>query len=243
MFTNIKWLLFNKMDSNEKFQLGIFIFLSLGILGITAILYFSDPLAFQRFFGNFNPVLIIFFLSLLGILFLTYFLSKGYFVIFERKNLKGLAVSFGLATLLGVVIIFIDLIYPFSEKINILFPQSLLFYPVMGYIAEIVFHIVPLAFLIVIFTFLFKNTEKERIILVSLVFVALLDPIFQISSGSTGEYGFLISGLVVAHIFLVNLVEVLIFKRYDFFTMYSFRLMYYTYWHIVWGYLRLFIIY
>jgi len=154
-----------------------------------------------------------------------------------------LVVSFGVATALGIIIVGIDLVFPFSENINILFPQSLLFYPVMGFIADIVFHIIPLALLIVIFRFLLKNTNEEKVILISLVLVALLDPIYQTISGFSGEYGLLISGLIITHIFLVNLFEVLIFRRYDFLTMYSFRLMYYAYWHVVWGYLRLILIF
>jgi hypothetical protein len=30
-----------------------------------------------------------------------------------------------------------------------------------------------------------------------------------------------------------------VFRRYDFVTMYSFRLFYYAYWHIAWGVIRL----
>ena len=37
------------------------------------------------------------------------------------------------------------------------------------------------------------------------------------------------------HVFLINLIQLLIFKRYDFVTMYSFRLVYYLFWHMRWG--------
>jgi hypothetical protein len=41
------------------------------------------------------------------------------------------------------------------------------------------------------------------------------------------------------HIFLIGLVQLLLFTRYDFITMYTFRLSYYAIWHILWGHLRL----
>jgi len=41
------------------------------------------------------------------------------------------------------------------------------------------------------------------------------------------------------NILLINLFQLSIFKRYDFVSMYSFRLVYYAIWHIVWGVVRL----
>ena len=44
---------------------------------------------------------------------------------------------------------------------------------------------------------------------------------------------------VFLNILLINLFQLLIFKRYDFVSMFSFRLAYYAIWHIAWGYVRL----
>ncbi|MCB9291467.1 MAG: hypothetical protein H6560_29470 [Lewinellaceae bacterium] len=41
------------------------------------------------------------------------------------------------------------------------------------------------------------------------------------------------------HIFLINLIQLWLFKRYDFVSMYTFRLVYYLIWHIGWGWVRL----
>lgn len=46
----------------------------------------------------------------------------------------------------------------------------------------------------------------------------------------------LVNGIAGLHVFLINLSQLMIFKRYD---LYSFRLVYYIFWHIVWGYMRL----
>jgi hypothetical protein len=41
------------------------------------------------------------------------------------------------------------------------------------------------------------------------------------------------------HLFVFNFLQMLVFKRYDFLKMYMFRLVYYLLWHIVWGSVRL----
>ena len=47
------------------------------------------------------------------------------------------------------------------------------------------------------------------------------------------------SGLGGAYAFLINLSQMAIFMRHGFVAMYSFRLFYYTVWHVAWGYVRL----
>ena len=69
--------------------------------------------------------------------------------------------------------------------------------------------------------------------------VAFLEPIFQTALGFSQPYPTWVTGYVFVNIFLINLFQLLIFKRYDFVSMYSFRLVYYAIWHIVWGQVRL----
>jgi hypothetical protein len=66
-----------------------------------------------------------------------------------------------------------------------------------------------------------------------------LEPVFQTTLGFSRAYPSWVTGFVALHIFLLNLCQLAIFKRYDFVSMYSFRLMYYLLWHIVWGVIRL----
>jgi hypothetical protein len=44
---------------------------------------------------------------------------------------------------------------------------------------------------------------------------------------------------VGVHIYVFNALQLYVFKRYDFLSMYAFRLVYYLHWHVVWGYMRL----
>jgi hypothetical protein len=40
-------------------------------------------------------------------------------------------------------------------------------------------------------------------------------------------------------VFVFTPVELYVFRRYDFMSMYAFRLVFYMWWHVTWGYLRL----
>ena len=77
----------------------------------------------------------------------------------------------------------------------------------------------------------------------SSIFVASLpESIFQISVGS-GQLPLWFAVFELARIFVVVLSQLTFFKRYDFVTMYWFRIVYYMFWHIGWGYLRLILIF
>ena len=41
------------------------------------------------------------------------------------------------------------------------------------------------------------------------------------------------------HLFVFGMIQLSLFKRYGFVAMYTCRLAYYAVWHIIWGYLRL----
>ena len=47
------------------------------------------------------------------------------------------------------------------------------------------------------------------------------------------------SAYVGVFVFVFTVVELYVFRRYDFMSMYAFRLVFYMWWHITWGYLRL----
>jgi hypothetical protein len=41
------------------------------------------------------------------------------------------------------------------------------------------------------------------------------------------------------HVLAINICQLHLFKRYDFVSMFAFRLAYYAVWHVVWGHVRL----
>ena len=40
-------------------------------------------------------------------------------------------------------------------------------------------------------------------------------------------------------VFVIAVLQLYVFRRFDFASMYSFRLVYYAWWHILWGTIRL----
>jgi len=69
--------------------------------------------------------------------------------------------------------------------------------------------------------------------------VALLEPAFQLGRGFPGKPMSGLDAYVGLHVLVISLLQLYVFRRYDFVSMITFRLVYYIHWHIVWGYLRL----
>ncbi len=228
-----------ELISKERSQYWAFISLSLVVAVLTGVMYFSDTNSFQSYIGKINPLVLICSTIILGAILLSFLLSKGLFVIYNKGNFKGLFLSASIATLFAFVIIVVDLIVVFPDDLNVLFPKSLLFYPAIGYVAEIFFHVLPLSLLFFFLTALFKKISHEKIIWVMILIVSLLEPIYQTVSGFSEPYPLWTITYVGVHVFLFNLFQLIIFKRYDFISMYAFRLVYYLLWHIAWGYIRL----
>ena len=224
--------------SNERSQVLIFLSISLFIAILTGILDVRNAYLFQAFFGKLNPLLAVLIVVLLGTILSVFLASRGWFVVYKAGEYKGFLVAAGLAALPGLVIILIDLKAIFPEDVNRPFPDSLLFYPIFGFVVEVVFHMLPLAFLLFILTSIFKITF-DKVIWPCILMVALLEPIFQTVLGFSRPYPTWVTVCVFLNILLINLFQLLIFKRYDFVSMFSFRLAYYAIWHIAWGYVRL----
>lgn len=228
-----------ELITNERLQYQVLIGISIGVLALTVIGYFSNTLFFQRFMGSINPLIVILLIIFLGVVLLSLLLSRGWFAIFRKENLKRIFRWYGLAVLFGLIAIVVDLKVVFPADQNVLFPGSLAFYPVMGFIVEILFHVLPFSLILIILTPLSKKINHNKIIWVSIFPVSLLEPILQVLLGYSGQYPswtYVWTGL---HVYLITLSQLIIFKRYDFVSMYSFRIVYYIIWHILWGYVRL----
>ncbi|HEX4950831.1 MAG TPA: hypothetical protein VFZ34_29490 [Blastocatellia bacterium] len=228
----------NDLLSSDRLQYLVFIGLSIVVVMLTGIGYFSNHLLFQRFLSGINPLLAILFISLMGIIFLSFLLSQGWFAVYKKESLKGLARCSGLAALFGLVAILVDSTVVFPADLNISFPASLVFYPVMGFIAELLFHVMPLSLIFLILILLSKKITNQ-IVWISILVVSCLEPIYQTIASFSEPVPLWATVWVGLHVYLINLSQLIIFTRYDFVSMYLFRLVYYLIWHVVWGYFRL----
>lgn len=103
----------------------------------------------------------------------------GFRIVRGRATLRGMVLSAGFATMLAAAIVIADFFIRYPEDMNVPMPQALLFYPVAGFVAEIVFHVLPLA-LVPAMTQLAKVLGTERVVWLGILIVSTLEPAFQV---------------------------------------------------------------
>ena len=193
---------------------------------------------FGRFIGELSPVAVITAASIVGGLCLGLLRTLDGFAVMEgRETLKGIGISALAATVRGCLAIGIDLVFRYPAGINVPVPQALLFYPAVGLVAEVVFHLVPLTLLLLVTKPLRSRFGQNRLTIAAIALVTIAEPVFQ-AMFDVDPF----SGRSIATFFNVSLIaglQLLVFRRFDFVTMYAFRMIYYTYWHIIWGVIRL----
>jgi hypothetical protein len=226
--------------SNEWPQYMALAALSLGAAGATTILYPFHREYFQPIFGSINPLLAVGMVTILGVASLCFLQSRGWFAIYSKQEtLQGTLLSATLATMFAIPTILVDRGFGISLELNVPPPWSLLFYPSLGYVAEISFHAIPLALLLALLRPLFKTLNPNRLVWFCILLAAVLEPIFQLSAGLADQSMSWVEAYVGLHVFVFNVAQLYVFRRFDFASMYSFRLAYYFWWHIVWGFVRL----
>ncbi len=98
-----------ELISSERSQYLVYAGLSIGILGLTGVLHFSDHLLFQRFIGRINPLIAFITISILGVILFTILLYRGWFAIIKKESLEGMLRYSGLAALFVIISILVDI--------------------------------------------------------------------------------------------------------------------------------------
>jgi hypothetical protein len=94
-----------------------------------------------------------------------------------------------------------------------------------------------LALLLLVLNPLAGQLGRERVVWLGILIVAVLEPTFQVVFGGDAfTWG---AAYTWIHVFAIAFLQLYVFRRFDFVSMYSFRLFYYAYWHILWGVIRL----
>jgi hypothetical protein len=190
--------------------------------------------------GGIHPVPGFLLTGLLGGICLSYLGKKLLFPVHRIPALRaGLELAAG-AFVFGMIIIAIDLWLRFPENLNVAFPASLLFYPSIGFVAEIVFHLLPFTLLMISIEWIKGSEGNESVFGIALVLVALVEPLYHVvSMYHAGQVGMGILVITGMHILIFSLYQLSLFVKHGFFHMYLFRLIYYLIWHVGWGYVRL----
>ena len=125
--------------------------------------------------------------------------------------------------------VLIDVFLPFPRDMNVPLPEALGFYPVAGFVAEAVFHLVPLAVMALIL-----GTRSLPVWAYGPA--ALAEPLFQAAMSG----GVTLQGVLVAlHVLAFSSAQLWLFRRHGYAAMLTLRLAFYVGWHLVWGTLRL----
>lgn len=216
--------------------------ISVAAVAGSAALARSDRALFQPYFGRVHPVIAVATVSAVGVVLLEVLHRRvGLAVLRVGTGREALAIAAGLATVFAVVAIIIDVVVRLPADLNVRLPQAVAFYPLMGYVAEIAFHVAPLTLLVLLWGMSADELAAGRVAWLVLAIVAMIEPTFQTTSMDRplSRAGI----LVWLNLFALNLVQLQLFRRHDFVTMYVFRLVYYLHWHLIWGFLRLRMLY
>ena len=206
------------------------------IILLATVLYLLKPDVYADILGVFHPLVALQFVILIYFLLFLYLFSETPFLIYKRNSPGIYGRLLILALFFGMVVIMADMWWVnYPMDINVRFPEALLYYPVMGFMAEAVFHLLPIA-LIVLLLRSVSRLRRSTIVWIALIFAVFVEPVFQVVVGDYDVSTRIFTGVLV---FLFSMAQLWVFRRYDWVSMYLLRLMYYAIWHIVWGTWRL----
>ena len=215
-----------------------------GTIGLLAVVSLQiDTAPYGAVFGSIDPAIAVAGLVVLGTAALILLDRSGLFAFNRRAGRKrGLAAAASLAVLFAALVVVVDVVVGFPRTYNVPppFPASLLFYTVIGYVAEMAFHALPLVVVVLLAMSRGRSEPRESTLRLAMLGVACLEPFFQARLGvpGTGAGIAWVELFVVMHVFAINLVQLGLFRQFGFLTAYAFRLVYYFLWHLAWGELR-----
>lgn len=215
--------------------------LSIVVLAFAIALRRSDAGLFEPFFGALDPLAVVIAVGICACFSLWLLQRRGWFRVYERATFArgcGYAVAGGLAFALAIVLVDTTIGFPLSYAVAPPFPASAMFYTLMAYVAETVFHLVPLAVLSLLVTRFLGHAPSSRAIWSCLAVVALAEPVFQLRFALAGPPLGWLNGYVFAHVLAFDVVLLYLLRRFDFVSALVFRLTYYSLWHVIWGALR-----
>ncbi|MEX1296687.1 MAG: hypothetical protein AB1Z67_10985 [Candidatus Limnocylindrales bacterium] len=215
-------------------------YLGLSALALTPTLVAGQATgaAFGRYFGVLHPAHVVIGATAVGGIALGWLRTRfGFRVVRGRATVGGVVVAAALATGLAASVVVADVLLGYPQGMNVPLPEALAFYPAVGYVAELLFHVLPLAVVLAVLLPARTRLGKEPMAWLAIALVAALEPTFHVLSD--GDLLSPLAGYTWIHVYVFSLLQLALFRRYDFVSMVAMRLVYYGYWHVLWGTLRL----
>lgn len=213
---------------------------AVAVVAAIALISRPDPAIFAPYFAGLSPPAAAAIVCVTGLVALVLLHRDWDFVIFDggaSRRRALVAVAWSVPFMIAVTAA--DLVAGFPREINVPLPAALAFYPAMGLIAQLALHVIPMTLLLYCGRFLFRRTHRNHLVLISIGLAAMPEAGFQLAAALQDDAPTGLGVFVAIHLFAFGLVELGLFRRYDYAAMYVFRLSYYSWWHIVWGWLRL----
>lgn len=142
--------------------------------------------------------------------------------------------------LAGLAAIGWDLFFVLPRDLNVPFPQSIPFYLAGGFFVEVVQHLLPIVVLVwVLSRLLARLVSQGSVFWAVAVLVAALEPASQFGSNLFAGYpaSFFVMGIALTY--AINLGQLYLMRRRGFMATLIFRWSFYLLWHVLWGTLRL----
>ena len=198
----------------------------------------DDP--FDRFLGPVPPTVAVVAAAGAGAVCLRVLERRNWYRVGARVDREEAAKLVGGAIVLAGAAIVVDVLVGFDEDMNVLWPQSVPYYATMAFLAEVALHVVPLAALAAAVERRPGPTSSEpRAALATIVAVATIEALLQVAPELAGADRRSLALFVAPHLLVIGVVELLAFRRAGFGALATFRLTYYLVWHVLWGALRL----
>lgn len=211
------------IDPRERRQLAAFALFSIAAVGAAGALLIVGAGSFLGpYFGAINPALVFGGATVAGVVCLRALQASGWVKVQLQSRQLGLGEAAAVAALLAIPAVIVDW-FVGIEVANVAMPWSLLFYPSMALVAEITFHLAPLA-LWALGSGTIARANPESTAFVGLFLVSLLEPTYQLWSGLAHRSLSLLDGYVWAQVWAVNLVQLHLFRRFGFTSMCAARL-------------------
>jgi hypothetical protein len=224
--------------ATDRQQYVVFSVISAGAVASAALAEHLGVTFFGRFLGSWSPTLAVSCSALLGAALVAVLVAHGWFVVGPGDH-RGPLLAVGAAAGFGAIVIAADVLVPFPRDLNAPFPDSLLFYPAIAFLVEVVFHLLPLTALLALAHRVVGPERRGYALTICVVAVALLEPTFQAVMGAGSDPATWVPIAVWVHVTAINLSQLVLFRRYGFVSMLTLRLAYYLAWHVVWGHYRL----
>lgn len=218
---------------------AVLLLIELTVILASAALGASHPEYFARYFGPVPAPLVVVAVCALAFVAIRGLEQRTEFSIWRGGWAKGIGMAVLAALPFAAIVIIVDcFVFRFPRDINVPWPASLLFYPVMGFVIEAVFHLLPIAFADKVAR-LWNPPRHKPILWGGLAVAALLEPALQVLLELVRGPLSARAAFVGVQVLGFNVLELYLFRRFGFIPMYFARLVYYLAWHIIWGHMRL----